>query len=145
MQDSNGHGVIYVIDTDPESPYFNQHVLTLQVEDAGQIFVPPQRGVDLLEAGQRLGVVGIEPHHLLEPRRRAGRILQLAVEDLRDPAEELELLVGVGGVLGVQVQHVDQVRRLAGPFQDPLQADQGVAVAGDGLQDLVGRLSITDS
>ncbi len=113
--------------------------LDLHVEDAGQILVPPERRVDLVEPRQRLGVVGIEPDHLLEPRRRAGRILQLAVEDLRDAAEKLQLLVGVGGVLGVQLQHPHQVGRLPGALQDSFEPGQRVAIARDRLQDLIGR------
>ena len=98
-----------------------------------------ERRVDLHQAAQRLGVVGIEADDLLQPRRRAGRVLQLAVEDLRDAAVKLQLLVGVGGVLGVQLQHAHQVGRLPGALQDPLEARQRVAIAGDRLQDLVRR------
>ncbi len=112
------------------------HALDLQIEDARQILVAAERRVDLHQAAQRLGVVGIEADHFFQPRRRAGRVLQLGVEDLGDAPVELQLLVRVGGVLGVQLQHPDQIGRLPGALEDPLEARQRVAIAGDRLQDL---------
>ena len=47
-----------------------------------------------------------------------------------------QLLVGVGGVLGVLLEHPHQVGRLPGALEDPLEAGQRVAIAGDRLQDL---------
>ncbi len=115
------------------------HPLDLGVEHARQVRIVLERRVDLAQRVERLAVVGIEVDHLLVAGGGGGRILQRRQLNLGDPVQDLDLLVGVRGVLGVLLQHLHQVRRQPGPLEDPLEAGQRVAVAGYGLEDLVRR------
>ena len=110
----------------------------LHVQHARQVGVLPQRPVDSVERFQRAGVVGIEADDLFPARGGARRILERTLVDLGDAPHQLDLLVGVGGVLGVLLQHLHQLARVARALEDPLEARQRVAVAGDRLQDLGG-------
>ena len=116
------------------------HALDLGVEHPRQMRIVAERRVDLAQRVQRLPVVGIESDDLLEALGGAGRVLQRAELKLRD----------AGGGSGSSRRGSPRAG-CAGPapapaptggpalLEDPLEAGEGVAVAGDRLQDLVRR------
>jgi hypothetical protein len=113
--------------------------LDLEVEDPRQVLPLVQGGVDLDQRAERLAVVRVEAHDLLEPARRAARVLQRAAHDVGDAAQDRQLLVWVGRVFGVLIEHAHQLLRVAGAFEDPFQARECVPIARHRRQDLVRR------
>ena len=96
--------------------------LDLEVEDPRQVLPLVQRGVDLDQRAERLAVVRVEAHDLLEPARRAARVLQRAAHDVGDAAQDRQLLVWVSRVFGVLIEHAHQLLRVTGALEDPFQA-----------------------
>ena len=104
--------------------------LDLQVQDAGQVLVPVQRRIDLDQRGQRLAVVrdpGARPLPAAAPPPAGSCSGPRRMPAMR--CRICQLLVGVRGVFGVQIEHVHQLGGLAGALEDPFQARQRVAIA----------------
>ena len=63
-------------------------------------------------------------------------VVDLVLQDFSDAPDQSQFFLRVGGVAEVVLEHLDQPRLVARPFEDALETNQGVPVSGHQLENL---------